>query len=216
MTEIRHIVFDIGRVLIHYDPDIPYRRLIPDLERRAWFFANVCTHEWNLEQDRGRSFADAEALLIAQHPGEAENIRAFRRHWHEMVSHAYDDSVAIMRALIGAGRDVTMLTNFSAETFVDARKIFPFLNEPRGVTVSGEIGLIKPDQAIYDRHVADFGLEPGATLFIDDSVGNVEGAIAAGWQAVHFTDAAALARDLAARGVALPGPAASQRGSTVA
>ncbi|MBX3529205.1 MAG: HAD family phosphatase [Rhizobiaceae bacterium] len=203
MTEIRHIVFDIGKVLIHYDPDLPYKRIIPDAERRAWFFANVCTHEWNLEQDRGRTFADAEALLIAQFPHEADNIRAFRKHWHEMVSHSYDDSVAIMRDLMAQGRDVTMLTNFSAETFVDARKLFPFLNEPRGVTVSGEIGLIKPDRGIYDRHVADFGLEPRASLFIDDSAKNVEGAKAAGWQAVLFIDAPTLRRDLSRYGISL-------------
>jgi 2-haloacid dehalogenase len=203
MSDIRHIVFDIGKVLIHYDPDLPYRRIIPDAERRAWFFANVCTHEWNLEQDRGRSFADAEALLIAQFPDEADNIRAFRNHWHEMVSHPYEDSVAIMRDLIGQRRDVTMLTNFSAETFVDARKLFPFLNEPRGVTVSGEIGLIKPDREIYDRHVADFGLEPAASLFIDDSAKNVEGAKAAGWQAVQFIDAPTLRCDLSRYGISL-------------
>lgn len=201
MSEIRHVVFDIGKVLIHYDPDIPFRRLIPDEQRRTWFFANVCTHEWNLEQDRGRSFADAEALLIDRYPGEADNIRAFRKHWHEMVSHAYDDTVEIMRGLIAGGHDVTMLTNFSAETFVEARRIFSFLNEPRGVTVSGEVRLLKPDRAIYDLHARSFGLEPAATIFIDDSARNVEGAIAAGWQSVLFTDAAALRSDLAARGV---------------
>ena len=203
MTEIRHIVFDIGKVLIHYDPHIPFKRIIPDDARREWFFANVCTHEWNLEQDRGRTFADAEALLIEQYPDETDNIRAFRKHWHEMVSHPYDDSVAIMRDLIAQGRDVTMLTNFSAETFVDARKLFPFLNEPRGVTVSGEIGLIKPDREIYDRHVRIFDLEPAATLFIDDSLKNVEGAQVAGWQAVQFVDAAQLRADLARHGVKL-------------
>jgi len=204
MTEIRHIVFDIGRVLIHYDPEIPFRRIIPDEKRRAWFFANVCTHDWNLEQDRGRSFAEAEALLIAQYPEEADNIRAFRRHWHEMVAPAYDDVVAIMRGLIADGRDVTMLTNFSAETFVEARRIFPFLAEPRGVTVSGEVGLLKPDRAIYDLHAARFGLEPASTIFIDDSLKNVEGAVAAGWQAVQFSGAGALRSDLAVRGVRLP------------
>ena len=201
MTKINHIVFDIGRVLIHYDPEIPYRRLIPDAARRTWFLENVCTHEWNLEQDRGRSIADAEALLIARHPDEEDNIRAFYAHWHEMVSHAYDDSVAIMTRLIDDGHDVTMLTNFSAETFVRARKIFPFLNLPRGVSVSGELRLIKPDRAIYDHHASTFGLEPAATLFIDDSQKNVDGAIAAGWNAVHFKDAETLRGDLARHGI---------------
>ncbi|RWA66249.1 MAG: HAD family phosphatase [Mesorhizobium sp.] len=203
MTEIRHIVFDIGRVLIHYDPDIPFSRLIPDAGERKWFFDNVCTSAWNIEQDRGRTWEEAEALLIAEHPDHAENIRNFRRYWHDMVPHAYDDSVAIMVGLIESGRDVTMLTNFAADTFTEARQRFGFLERPRGVTVSGEIGLIKPDQAIYDHHVVSFGLEPAATLFIDDSQKNVDGAKAAGWQAVLFTDARALKADPERLGIAV-------------
>jgi len=194
---VRHIVFDIGKVLIHYDPNIPYSRLIPDEAERAAFFETVCTHEWNLEQDRGRGWSEAEALLIDQFPDKAELIRAFRLHWHEMVSHSYDDSVDIMLDLIQQGHDVTMLTNFAADTFSEAKEKFPFLKVPRGVTVSGEIGLIKPDRAIYDTHVASFDLDPAACLFIDDSEKNVEGAIAAGWQAVQFTDAQRLRADLA-------------------
>jgi 2-haloacid dehalogenase len=201
MTEIRHIVFDIGKVLIHYDPDLPFQRIIPDADRRRRFFETVCTHDWNLEQDRGRSWAEAEALLIASHPAEADNIRAFRRHWHEMVPHAYEDSAAIMTGLIDAGHDVTMLTNFAADTFAEARQRFPFLNRPRGVTVSGEIGLIKPDVAIYERHARDFGLDPAASVFIDDSAKNVEGARAAGWQAVLFEGAGKLREDLRRMGV---------------
>lgn len=199
--EIRHIVFDIGKVLVHYDPDIPFSRIIPDPAERRWFFDNVCTSAWNIEQDRGRSWEEAEALLVAEHPAHADNIRAFRRHWHEMVPHAYDDSVALLERLVAGGHDVTMLTNWAADTFSEARVRFPFLEKPRGITVSGEIGLIKPDRAIYDHHAASFGLEPSAALFIDDSQKNVDGAMAAGWQAVLFTDARALEGDLAARGI---------------
>lgn len=201
MSVIRHIVFDIGKVLIHYDPDIPFSRIIPDAERRRWFFENVCTHDWNLEQDRGRSWAEAEALLVAAHPDEEANIRAFRANWHEMVPHAYDEVVAIMENLIDSGHDVTMLTNFAADTFAEARRRFPFLARPRGVTVSGDVRLIKPDRAIYEAHARSFGLDPAATLFIDDSPKNVEGAKAAGWQAVHFTGAERLASDLRERGL---------------
>ncbi|MGN6142695.1 MAG: HAD family hydrolase [Mesorhizobium sp.] len=201
MTKIRHIVFGIGKVLIHYDPELPFSRLIPDAAKRKWFFDNVCTHDWNIEQDRGRAWEDAEALLIAEHPGHEENIRNFRLTWHEIVPYAYDDSVAVMERLIDAGHDVTMLTNFAADTFGEARERFSFLNKPRGVTVSGEVGLIKPDRAIYDRHAATFGLEPSATIFIDDSQKNVDGAKAAGWQAVLFTGADRLERDLQALGI---------------
>lgn len=201
MTEIRHIVFDIGKVLIHYDPDLPFSRLIPDPEERKWFFENVCTGEWNLEQDRGRTWEEAEALLIELHPAHEQNIRNFRRLWHEMVPHAYEDSVAIMEALIDAGRDVTMLTNFASDTFREATERFPFLKRPRGVTVSADVRLIKPDVAIYRHHAQTFGLDPAASLFIDDSPKNVEGAKAAGWQAVQFTDAQTLVRDLDRLGI---------------
>ncbi|QFY59331.1 HAD family phosphatase [Rhizobium grahamii] len=200
---IEHIVFDIGKVLIHYDPNIPFGRLIPDEAERKWFFDNVCTHDWNLEQDRGRSWADAEALLLEAHPDREEHIRAFRKHWHEMVSHSYDDSVAIMEGLIADGQDVTMLTNFASDTFREAQARFPFLSKPRGVTVSGDIGLIKPDIAIYETHAKSFDLDPAATIFIDDAPANVEGAKAAGWDAVLFTGADKLRADLVARGVRL-------------
>ena len=203
MADIEHIVFDIGRVLLHYDPDIPFRRLIPDAERRRWFFDNVCTAEWNLEQDRGRSWPEAEAILIETYPEEEDNIRGFRGNWHEMISHHYEGSVDIMVSLIEQGHDVTMLTNFAADTLVEARERFDFLNRPRGVTVSAEVGLLKPDAAIYNHHVKAFDLMPAATLFIDDSQPNVDGAIAAGWQAVHFKDAEALKADLERFGLGL-------------
>ncbi|MBB6466992.1 2-haloacid dehalogenase [Aminobacter lissarensis] len=201
MSEIRHIVYDIGKVLIHYDPDIPFSRIIPDPVERRWFFDNVCTSEWNIEQDRGRTWEEAEALLIADFPAHENSIRAFRQNWHDMVPHAYDDSVALMEGLVEAGHDVTMLTNWASDTFREARERFPFLETPRGVTVSGDIGLIKPDRRIYDHHVAAFGIDPKASLFIDDSQKNVDGAIAAGWQAVLFTNAKTLEADLERLGI---------------
>lgn len=202
-TDIRHIVFDIGRVLIHYDPHIPFSRLIPDEAERKWFLNTICNHDWNLEQDRGRSWEDAEALLIDAHPEHADNIRAFRKHWVEMVPHAYVESVSLMECLIANGYDVTLLTNFARDTFQEALKLFPFLTLPRGVTVSGEKELIKPDLAIYQTHTETFGLDPAKTLFIDDSMANVEGARAAGWHAVHFTDPQTLKADLTSYGLTL-------------
>jgi 2-haloacid dehalogenase len=200
-TEIQHIVFDIGKVLIHYDPNLAFARIIPDQEERARFFAEICTHDWNVEQDRGRTWEEAEALLIAEHPQRAEQIRAFRKNWHEMVPHHYEESVAIMEKLIAEGRDVTLLTNFASDTFREAQQRFPFLKATRGVTVSGDIGLIKPDVAIYETHARDFGLDPASTIFIDDSQANVEGAKAAGWKAVHFTGADKLRADLSSYGI---------------
>ena len=200
---IQHIVFDIGRVLIEWDPERPYRRLIPDAARRAWLLSTVGTPGRNREQDRGRTWADAEDALIAEFPDEADLIRAYRTFWSEMVPGTVPETPEIMAALIGAGYDVTMLTNFSVDTFAIARERFAFLSLPRGVTVSGEIGIIKPDRAIYDHHARTFGLDPAATLFFDDSPPNIDGAQAAGWQARYFRDAAQMRADLAAAGVAL-------------
>lgn len=200
---IRHVVFDIGRVLVHWDPEIPYRRLIPDDRERAAFLAEVCTAEWNLEQDRGRSWADAEAELLAVHPGKEALIRAFRLHWHEMVPHALDETVTIYRRLIEQGADVTLLTNFAADTYEEAAERFPFLGEARGVTVSGRIAQIKPDRTIFEHHAATFALDPAATFFVDDNAANVAGACAAGWDAVLFTDAPTLRADLGQRGFAV-------------
>ncbi len=198
MTEIRHIVFDIGRVLIHYDPDLAFRDLIEDEAERRHFLTEICSSDWNLEQDRGRTWEDAEADLIARHPDHAANIRAFRKGWPKMVPHAFDETVALMERYIDEGRDVTLLTNFAADTFEEALELFPFLKRPRGVTVSGRIRLIKPDVAIYRHHAESFGLEPAATLFIDDSAANVSGAQQAGWHAVQYTTHDALVADLRA------------------
>jgi 2-haloacid dehalogenase len=118
-----------------------------------------------------------------------------------MVSHAYEDSVAIMEGLIAEGRDVTMLTNFASDTFREAQVRFPFLTRTRGVTVSGDVGLIKPDVAIYETHVTSFGLDPASTIFIDDAPANVAGARTAGWNAVLFTGAEQLRADLSAYGL---------------
>ncbi|GGB07780.1 2-haloalkanoic acid dehalogenase [Brucella endophytica] len=198
---VKHIVFDIGKVLIHYDPHLGFADIIPDENERRWFLENICTHDWNLEQDRGRTWEEAEALLIEAHPDRTDHIRAFRQNWHKMVPYAYEDSVAILEKLVADGRDVTMLTNFASDTLREAQARFPFLTISRGVTVSGDIGLIKPDVAIYEHHAKAFDLEPAATLFIDDSPANVEGARKAGWQAVQFTGAGKLRADLRACGI---------------
>jgi len=200
-SPVKHVVFDIGKVLLHYDPELAYLEAIPDATDRRWFLDNICTGEWNIEQDRGRSWHEAEALLIESYPERSEQIRTFRQNWNLMVPHAYEGSVTILRGLIAQGNDVTMLTNFASDTLREAQGRFPFLTESRGVTVSGEIRLLKPEREIYEHHVASFDLDPAATLFIDDSMANVEGAKLAGWQAVHFTGASKLADDLRGYGL---------------
>ncbi len=203
VNTIRHIVFDLGKVLLEWDPERPYRRLIPDDQARKHFLTNVCNPDWNNEQDRGRTWREAEDLLIAEHPQHAEMIRAYRKHWAEMLPTEVDGTVAILEALLAQGRDVTALTNFAADTFEEAREMYPFLDRFRGVTVSGRIRVMKPDLAIYRHHAETFGLDPAATLFFDDNAANVAGARDAGWNAEQFVGAGKMRDDLDRYGIAL-------------
>jgi 2-haloacid dehalogenase len=196
MTEIRHIVFDLGRVLIRWEPEIPYRRLIPDETARTRFLAEVCNHAWLLQTDRGATWESAEDKLIAEHPAEADLIRAFRRHHSEMLPGEIEPAVALAEGLIARGIDVTALTNWAPDTFPEAEQRFPILSRFRGVTVSGRVGLVKPDLAIYRLHARAFGLDPPATLFFDDNPKNVEAAREAGWKAEVVTDPDRLRADL--------------------
>ena len=202
MNEIRHIVFDLGQVLIAYDPEAPYRRLIPDAEERRRFLAEVTTHDWNLEQDRGRDWREAEAALIAVHPQHADLIRAFRANWWEMIPGVIDENIALVEELIERGIDVTALTNWAPDTFTEAEVRIPFLRRFRGITVSGRVGLVKPEAAIYHHHARTFGLDPAYTLFFDDNPANVAAARALGWQAEQYVSTETLRADLRRYGLA--------------
>ena len=175
--------------------------MILDAAKRRWFLETVCTIDWNVEQDRGRTWKVAEDLLVKEFPEEESLIRSFRSHWHEMVADEVDGSVAIFETLIEKGYDITLLTNFSQETFPEAQEKFPFLKLGRGVTVSGDVKLIKPDEAIYKAHQDAFDLDPARTIFIDDSLPNVIAARAFGGKSEQFIDAAAWKADLARHGV---------------
>lgn len=202
MTIPRHIVFDIGKVLIRYDPHRGLRQVIPDRGEREWFLHTVCTEDWNLEQDRGRPWSEAEAELIVRWPDQASRIRAFRANWRLMVYDRIAPTVALFEKLIDERRDVTLLTNFSVDTFAEARRMFPFLKRARGATVSGEIGLVKPDPKIFSHHQRSFGLDPAATFFIDDNATNVAASREAGWRAVQYLDHVQLVGELTAARIA--------------
>jgi len=203
MNAIKHVVFDIGQVLLYWNPDLIYTDLIPDADERRHFLDTVCSGAWNLEQDRGRDWSVAEDHLVAEHPEKEHLIRAFRTNWHRSVPYAVDRMPDVLRSVQDAGFDVTLLTNFNQDTYAEAETIYPFLTSTRGVTVSGRVGLLKPDRAIYDHHVKTFDVDPTRTLFIDDSAANVAGAKAAGWDAVQFEHATQLKLALAERGIAL-------------
>jgi len=189
------VVFDVGNVLIEWDPRHLYRRVFtnddgtPDEARVAWFLAEVCTADWNVEQDRGRSIAEAEAEALARHPGMGPAIRSFYGRFQTMIPRAIDGTVAVLEALKAAGMPVHGLTNFSAETFAPTQRRFGFLNRFDTVVVSGAERVIKPDPRIFEILIERARLIPARTAFVDDSPHNIEAARTLGFQAHLFQGA---------------------------
>lgn len=194
------VVFDIGNVLLDWDPRHLYRKLFDDHDRMEWFLSEVCTPAWNIEQDRGRTFAEAVAELVTLHPHLENEIRAFDERWPETVSGVIEGSVDILETLRRGGVPDYAITNFSAEKFSVARGLWPFLDRFRDVIVSGEHRLLKPQAEIYRLLLERNGLAAGDCVFIDDSPKNVEGARGVGMHALHFTGPERLRADLAGLG----------------
>ena len=206
---VKAAVFDLGGVLIDWDPRYLYRKLLADEGEVEEFLATVCTPEWNAEQDRGRPFAEGVAELDERHPAHAAAIAAFHERWPEMLGGDIPGAVELLAELRATGLPLYALTNWSAETFVVAHERFAFLDWFDGLLVSGEERIIKPDPAIFELLLDRFGLDPGSTFYVDDSPANVAAAAALGLDAVRFTGPGQLRRDLAARRLlARPAPTA--------
>jgi len=196
-TGFDHIVFDIGNVLIDWDPERPFKHLIPDEKERDYFLKHICNEAWNVEQDRVRSWEEAEEVAINSHPDWAPMIRAYRKHWIETIAGPIPGGFELRDDLARAGYHLTALSNFAAATFAEISCHYPELLCFEGLTISAHIGLIKPDPAIYHHHSTAFGLDPAKTVFIDDSPANVEGAKGCGWLAIQFVTAEQTRNDLA-------------------
>jgi 2-haloacid dehalogenase len=194
-------VFDLGGVLIDWDPRYLYRKLLGDEAAVEEFLATVCTPEWNAEQDRGRPFAEGVAELVERHPVHAAAITAYHERWTEMLGGDIAGTVELLDELRDTGVPLYALTNWSAETFGIARERYQFLEWFDGVLVSGEERMIKPDPAIFRLLLDRFGLDPGAAFYVDDSPANVAAAGELGFDAVRFTGPEQLRRDLEARGL---------------
>jgi len=195
-------VFDLGGVLIDWNPRHLYRRLFGgDEAAMEDFLATVCSQAWNERQDRGRPFRDGVRELVARHPDKRALIEAYDRRWPEMVAGEKAETVALLQRLKDSGLALHALTNWSAEKFPHARARFPFLAWFETVVVSGEIGRIKPEPEIFEHLCRRAGAEPAALLFIDDTFVNIQAAARLGFQVHHFQGARALGRDLRARGL---------------
>ncbi len=180
------VIFDLGGVLIDWNPRYLYRKLLDSEEEVEHFLSTVCTPEWNARQDAGRPFAEGVAQLSRRHPEHAGLIEAYHTRWIEMIGGAIEGTVAIMTELRHSGMPLYALTNWSAETFPLVRPRFEFLDWFEGIVVSGVEKQIKPNTSFYQVLLNRYDIDPGETMFIDDSKPNVEAARTLGIHAVHF------------------------------
>ena len=198
---IEAVVFDLGGVLIDWDPRYLYRTLFTDEVAMEDFLTTVTTPEWNRAQDAGRPWSEAVEELAARHPEKRELIEAYWRRWPETLGGPIEPTVAVLHDLRGTDVRLYALSNWSAETFPIARPRYPFLDWFDGIVISGQEGLIKPDARIFEVLLERYDLRPAETVFIDDHLPNVEAAAALGIRALRFTDADTLRADLGALGV---------------
>lgn len=199
---INTLIFDLGGVLIDWNPEYVFREVIPDPERRRFFFENICTHEWNVQQDAGRPLAEATEMLVRQHPEWESEIRDYYGRWEEMLGGPIYDTVDLLREL----RDhnsfrLLALTNWSGETFPVALAKYEFLHWFEGIVVSGDEKTRKPFADIYEILLTRYEVNPAQAIFIDDSSTNVEGAEAVGINGIHFQNTAQLKETLREWGI---------------
>lgn len=194
------MIFDIGGVLLDWDPGLVYRDLLPEPGALDRFLAEVCTPEWNATLDAGRPFDEACAELAARHPGQGALIHAWKRQ-DEMIAGEVPGTAAIVDRLHAGGVPLYLLTNMPAGVFAARRERYPVLQLFDGAVVSGEEGVLKPSPEIFAIVADRYALDPATTLFVDDMEVNVAGARAAGFLAHRFVDAPALVAILHDHGI---------------
>lgn len=197
---IKAVVFDIGNVLIEWNPERFYDRVI-GAERRRAMFAELDLHEMNDRVDRGAVWRTEVEGFAAANPTWSEEILMWHDRWIEMTGPVLDHSVRLMRALRRAGVPVFALSNFGRETFDFAVGHYPFLEEFDQPYISGKMGMAKPDAAIYAAVEDQSGLAPEALLFVDDRADNIAAAATRGWQTHQFDVPETFATRLVAEGL---------------
>lgn len=196
------VLFDLGAVLVDWNPRYLYRPLFKgDAAAMEHFLEEIVPPEWNRSIDAGKTFSEAIAERSRVHPGHSDLIALWRDEWASMLKDAIPGTVEILAELRVRDYRLFALTNWSAETFPIARERFEFLQWFEDIVVSGEVKLAKPDPRIFALTIERCRLEPARTVFIDDSQHNVEAGRAAGLHALHFQNPAKLRSDLAALGL---------------
>ena len=191
------VIFDLGGVLVDWNPRYFYRKLFPgDEAAMEDFLTNVCSNEWNLQQDAGRTFAEAAQLLKAEHPDKAELIDAWLPGYPEMLGGVIQETVDILCELHARKVRTYALSNWSAETFHYALERFDFFKCFDGRLISGDVKIIKPDPRIFQLLFERFQIDPASAAYVDDLEKNVEAANKLGLHGIHFTSAAMLKKEL--------------------
>lgn len=202
MTTPKSVIFDLGMVLIEWDPALAFADVFTTRAAAEDWLDQIDFHAWNRLQDGGRSFADGMAAARAQHGALADPLQDYLAAFHLTIEKPVPGSWEILEALMARDVPLYAITNWSAETWPEAQAVYPRLGQVfRDVVVSGQVAELKPAPAIYRLLLDRNGLAPQDCVFIDDSAANVEGARKLGIDAIHFTDAAALAQALTARGL---------------
>lgn len=194
-----NVVFDLGRVLLNWDPYLLFREIMPDEARLQRFVTEVFTLEWLLARDRGSSFAEGAAEASLRYPEFAMELRALDERWHDTLPNVIEGTAQIVEELHQAGVPLYSITNFNDEKFRETLPRFPVLRRFRDIVVSGDEHLLKPEAAIYHVLLERNGLAAEDCLFIDDNIDNVRGAEAVGMSAHHFTSPQVLRRELVQR-----------------
>ena len=196
------IIFDLGGVLVDWNPAYVFDKLIEDEDKRKHFFANICTSEWNEEQDAGRTLEEATNMLVDQYPEWQEYIEAYYGRWEEMLGGPIEETVDIFRRLKASGQyKIYALTNWSAELFPIALNKYNFLHWFDGRLVSGEEKIRKPFPEFYQLLLDRFQIEKEEAIFIDDNLRNVESAEEFGIETIRFTSPAELEKALQEKGI---------------
>lgn len=190
MSSINTVIFDLGGVLIDWNPRYLYRKIFKTEEEINWFLENVCTPEWNDQQDAGRSFEEATEELVAKFPEHELAIRAWYGRWHETINGRIHETVELLKEIKESKKyKLYALTNWSAETFPWALDNFEFLHWFEGIVVSGVEKSRKPFPDFYQILFDRYQINPAQAIFIDDNLKNVEGALRLGLPTIHFQSA---------------------------
>jgi len=206
--DIKAVVFDIGGVLLDWDPRHLYRKLIADPHEMAVFLGGICTPRWHLAHDLGADTEQSCRELAAAHPTLAEEIMAWSHRSEEMIAGEIDEGVGLLAELKASGLKCLALSNMESDKFALRRSRYAFFRHFDGCVVSGIEGVAKPDQRIFEVLLSRYDLEPSATVFIDDTVANIAAARDLGLVAIHYSAGGELRRDLRRLGLP-PGAAGS-------